>query len=110
MESDHQSVDPDMGLFSDDATGPLILPARLDTSASSDLVTDLKLREKSNLVLEGAQVEFFGAQCLEVLLNAKAYWEQNSKTMEIKDPSPALTKDLRQFGLELQDLQSGDAG
>ena len=56
MESDHQSVDPDMGLFSDDATGPLILPARLDTSASSDLVTDLKLREKSNLGVEGAQV------------------------------------------------------
>ncbi len=74
------------------------LPPVLDLTAAGPLASDLLMRRGSPLVVDGSAVERLGAQCLQVLLAARATWAADGHSFTVEAPSDALAATLAALG------------
>ena len=86
------------------STGSMTLPSELDIKAATPLVAELLSARGSDLVLNAAQIERVGAQCLQVLLSAAATWSADGASLTIEEPSPAFCDAVAVAGLELSNF------
>jgi chemotaxis protein CheX len=76
----------------------IILPANLDLLAAAPLKEQIAGHAGANLVLDGSAVERLGAQCLQVLLAARAKWRAEKNQFRIADPSAVFGEHLQVLG------------
>ena len=67
---------------------PLILAEMLDLPAARPLTSDLLSRRGQDVVIDAHAAQRMGAQCLQVLLAAKAAWALDGHGFEIIGASP----------------------
>ncbi len=85
-------------------TESLELPPVLDLIAAPALLDNLLQRRGQSLVLNGAPVQRLGAQCLQVLVAARAAWAADGQDLRLQDPSEELAASLELMGLSTQEL------
>jgi chemotaxis protein CheX len=76
----------------------IILPANLDLLAASPLKEEIAAQVGNKLVLDGSGVERLGAQCLQVLLAARAKWRAEKNLFSVASPSAVLSEHLQMLG------------
>lgn len=85
-------------------TESLELPPVLDLIAAPSLLDSLLRRRGQNLALGAGQVQRLGAQCLQVLLAARAAWAADGQTLLLQTPSADFTAALELMGLSPEEL------
>ncbi len=78
------------------------LPEVLDLKAAAPLMQTLLERRGSPLLLDGGGVLRLGAQCLQVLLSARASWSADGREFAIIHPSEDLLSALALLGVGLE--------
>ncbi|WP_158744810.1 STAS domain-containing protein [Acidisphaera sp. L21] len=78
--------------------GITALPPVLDLTAAGPLAADLLGRRGAPLMIDGSGVQRLGAQCLQVLMAAKATWAADGNYFSVEAPSDALTETLAALG------------
>jgi chemotaxis protein CheX len=73
---------------SDDTTTPLVLAESLDLTAAAPLAAELLAARGKPAILDASGVQRLGAQCLQVLLAARALWSTDGLPWRVVDPSP----------------------
>jgi chemotaxis protein CheX len=89
---------------SDDAAEALSLPPVLDLVAASALLEAFQARRGTNLRVDGASVQRLGAQCLQVLLAARAAWAADDETLVVENHSEDFLATLELLGVDPQTL------
>lgn len=74
------------------------LPAILDLTAAGPLTAELLGHRGISLMVDGSGVERVGAQCMQVLLAARATWIADGQAFSIDSPSQALTDTAAAIG------------
>ncbi len=74
------------------------LPPVLDLTAAGPLTSDLLMRRGAPLVIDGSAVERLGAQCLQVLLSARATWAADGHSFSVEAPSDVFAATLAALG------------
>ena len=77
---------------------PIVLAETLDLVAATPLATALLARRGQDVVIDGTAVRRLGAQCLQVLLAARATWLADGRSFRITVVSTELAHGLAQFG------------
>ncbi len=72
--------------------GPVTLPETLGLSAARQLTTALLARRGRDVVIDAQATQRLGAQCLQVLLAAKASWAADGHGFAIIGASPDLAE------------------
>ncbi len=90
-------------------TADIRLPARLDTSAAEGLRHALARRAGRPVSLKADNVEHIGGLCLEEILLARRRWAASGTQFSVAGLGAAARADLRAFGLDPDDLNSGGA-
>lgn len=85
----------------------IVLPDRLDTSHAIELFEHLSSQRGKDLNIDASSVELIGGRCLEVLLNAKHFWERDGKSITITATSPDLETNLGWLGFTGDSLATG---
>jgi chemotaxis protein CheX len=75
------------------------LPPVLDLTAASGLLEAFTERRGQVLVVDGAGVQRLGAQCLQVLLAARAAWEADGQTLRVENCSDDFLASLDLMGV-----------
>lgn len=78
----------------------------LDLVAATDLLNVFFEKRGHDLEVEACHVRRLGAQCLQILLSAKATWVEDGCRFEVKDHSEEFIEYLRIMGLHPEDLNS----
>ena len=77
---------------SDDSTAqPLVLADSLDLTAAAPLAAELLAARGSPATLDASGVQRLGAQCLQVLLAARALWSSDGLPWRVVNASPEFT-------------------
>lgn len=84
--------------------GKIKLPAILDMTAASPLKHALLSRRGHDIQIDGADVQRLGAQCLQVLLAARATWDADGHKLLIRNCSTELIAALELFGVAPETL------
>jgi chemotaxis protein CheX len=71
------------------------LPERLDGAAAPALREALLARRGRDLALEAGSVRRLGGLCLQVLLAARATWQEDGHVLRILNPSPEFEETVR---------------
>ncbi len=87
-----------------DAEAVLTLPADLDLRTASALRAAILGRRGADLRVDASGVLHLGAQCLQVLIAARALWEADGHELEIESPSPPFAAALRLLGAAPGDI------
>jgi chemotaxis protein CheX len=82
----------------------LELPPVLDLVAASALLEAFLERRGQALVVDGGGVQRLGAQCLQVLLAARAAWEADDLALEMENCSEDFLATLELLGVAQQTL------
>jgi chemotaxis protein CheX len=77
---------------------PLILVETLDLPAARPLTADLLARRGQDVVIDAQAAQRIGAQCLQVLLAAKATWALDGHGFDITGASPDLVEAIALLG------------
>ncbi|THD59940.1 STAS domain-containing protein [Phenylobacterium sp.] len=78
-----------MTTITDDTTAaPLVLADSLDLTAAAPLAAELLAARGKPATLDASGVQRMGAQCLQVLLAARALWSSDGLPWRVVDPSP----------------------
>lgn len=85
---------------------PLTLPARLDLSAVTQLVTDLRAME-GDIRVDASEVSHLGALCLQALIAASRQAHANGHIFEISGASEKVVGQMQFMGLAPQQLMEG---
>lgn len=72
----------------DSAAAPLVLADSLDLTAAAPLAAALLAARGKPATLDASGVRRLGAQCLQVLLAARALWSSDGLPWRVVDPSP----------------------
>jgi chemotaxis protein CheX len=72
----------------DCADAPLVLADSLDLTAAAPLAATLLAARGKPAILDASGVQRLGAQCLQVLLAARALWSSDGQPWRLIDPSP----------------------
>jgi chemotaxis protein CheX len=72
----------------DPATAPLVLADSLDLTAAAPLTAQLLAARGKPATLDASGVQRLGAQCLQVLLAARALWSSDGLPWRVVDASP----------------------
>ncbi len=75
-----------------------VLPGRMDASTLPDTYADLVQRRGADLDLEASQVDWFGAQALQLILSAFATWREDGFRLRILEPSVIVKAAFEQLG------------
>ena len=89
----------------------VVLADGLDMTAASPLKAQLLAARGSPLSLDASGVRKLGAQCVQVLLAARAQWSGEGLEWRITDPSPEFSEAARLLGcpdLAQADLAEAD--
>jgi chemotaxis protein CheX len=79
-------------------TATLRLNPVLDLNAAGPLAHDLLALRGQDLAVDASAVQRLGAQCLQVLLSAKATWGADSASFTLQAGSPEFIATLAQLG------------
>ena len=84
----------------DDGPGAaiLVLADSLDLTAAAPLAADLLARRGAPAILDASAVRRLGAQCLQVLLAARAAWQADGHAWRVVDPSPEFADNAALMG------------
>lgn len=82
------------------------LPPVLDITAAAPLAGDILAHRGKDLMVNAAQVQRVGGQCLQVLLSAAATWSQDGIDFEVTDASPEFTEALETAGLGMEQISA----
>jgi chemotaxis protein CheX len=77
----------------------LELPPMLDLVAASTLLEAFLHRRGNTLVVDGGAVERLGAQCLQVLLAARAAWAADEQSLRFENGSEEFLATLELLGV-----------
>ncbi len=77
----------------------LPLPARMDSAVAAGLADILRAHLGQPLILDGQAVAHLGGLCLQVLLSFARSCRDSGTPVRLRDPSPALTAALADYGL-----------
>ncbi len=80
------------------AVDEISLPPVLDMIAAGALLEAFLHRRGQRLTLDGGQVQRLGAQCLQVLLAARAAWAADDEALELTNCSEDLRSGLDLLG------------
>lgn len=72
----------------------------LDMKAASALAADLLAARGRNVALDGSAVQRLGAQCLQVMMSARATWDKEGASLQIINPSHDLIEGLELLGVD----------
>jgi chemotaxis protein CheX len=86
------------------ATGTLQLPAILDIQAASPLKEAFLARRGEDLVVDGAEVQRLGAQCLQILLAVRAAWAADGRNLTLENSSAHFISALELLGVAPETL------
>jgi chemotaxis protein CheX len=70
---------------------PLVLADSLDLRAAAPLAASLLAARGNPAILDASGVQRLGAQCLQVLLAARALWSSDGQPWRLIDPSPEFS-------------------
>lgn len=76
----------------------------LDLVSAPNLLNTLLEKRGHNLEVEAGHVRRLGAQCVQVLLSAKATWSEDGFSFTVKDCSEEFVEYLGIMGLAPEDL------
>ena len=76
----------------------LVLASCLDMTAAAPLKAQLLAARGTPLLLDASSVRRLGAQCVQVLLAARAAWSGEGLEWRIEDPSPEFAEAARLMG------------
>jgi len=76
----------------------------LDIGAAGPLAAELLGLRGRDIVIEGRNVAHLGAQCLQVLLAARATWRGDQAAMDVVNPSPEFMQCLNLLGVPPETL------
>ena len=76
----------------------LVLASCLDMTAAAPLKAQLLAARGTPLTLDASNVRRLGAQCLQVLLAARAAWCGDGLEWRVEDPSPEFADAARLMG------------
>ena len=76
----------------------LALPPVLDLTAAGPLASELLARRGGPIMIDGSGVERLGAQCLQVLLSARASWAADGHHFSVEAPSDVFAATLAALG------------
>lgn len=79
----------------------LQLPDILDLRAASPLATSLLAIRGRQLTIDASHVERVGAQCLQVLLSARATWAVDGLSLMVVNPSEAFIEGVETLGVPI---------
>ncbi|MDE8346942.1 MAG: STAS domain-containing protein [Acidocella sp.] len=82
----------------------LRLPKVLDLVAAASLLESFIDRRGSPLVIDGGDVERVGAQCLQILLAARAAWATDNQVLALENCSDDLRAGLVALGTAPESL------
>jgi chemotaxis protein CheX len=82
------------------AEAGLELPPVLDLVAASALLEAFLERRGEPLIVDGASVQRLGAQCLQVLLAARAAWAADAQALSVENGSEEFTATLELLGVD----------
>lgn len=86
---------------------PLQMADKLDLSAASDLMSQLKNRSEDEVVLDFADVKHMGALCLQVLLSAATNAVSENRKIAIVNASDRVVDQLRVMGMTPEMISRG---
>lgn len=75
------------------------LPEILDIRAASPLAAEILGARGRQLTIDASNVQKVGAQCVQVLLSARATWLADGASLTISHPSEALIEALQTLGI-----------
>lgn len=70
----------------------------LDVRAAAPLAAELSARRGQDVTLDASEVRRLGAQCLQVLLAARASWDADGARLRVSEPSDDFTDTLTLLG------------
>lgn len=82
----------------------LELPTILDLVAAPGLLEVLTNRRGEPLSMDAGNVQRLGAQCLQVLLAARAAWAADGQSLVLENPSEDFAATLELLGAAPEDL------
>jgi chemotaxis protein CheX len=85
----------------------LELPSILDLIAAPGLLEAFTTRRGEALAVDAGGVQRLGAQCLQVLLAARAAWAADGMALAVENPSPEFSATLELLGASPEDLTHG---
>jgi chemotaxis protein CheX len=85
------------------------LPEILDLRAASPLATELLAARGQQLTIDGANVQKVGAQCIQVLLSAKATWLADGLYIAVSNPSETLLEALETLGITVAEISEQES-
>ncbi len=90
--------------------GALALPEILDLRAAAPLRAAIAERRGDDLMLDAANVQRLGGQCLQVLLAAQSAWRAEGRGFAVSTPSPAFEEALQTMGAPVFDPPAAVGG
>jgi chemotaxis protein CheX len=87
-------------------TERLELAPVLDLNAAGDLHHDFMARRGRALIIDAGSVQRLGAQCLQILLAAKAAWAADDQKLRLQAVSEEFTAALELLGTTLEELEN----
>jgi chemotaxis protein CheX len=88
------------------AASTVSLAPVLDLNEATALHGKLMALRGKNVAVDASVVERMGAQCVQVLVAAAKFWEQEKYSFKIQSPSGAFTKTLQLIGISIDALQT----
>lgn len=82
-----------------EATQIKLAPA-LDFRAAAPLREELLAQRGKPIVINGADVQRMGGQCIQVLVSAARTWAQDGASFSIVDASPDMDRALGHVGMQ----------
>jgi chemotaxis protein CheX len=86
---------------------PVVLPARLDTSAAITLARALQEHEGKDVLIDASGVDLVGAKAMETLLVAAASWRAAGRSFSIASLPDSARRQLSAMGLDDLTLLEG---
>ena len=81
------------------------LPAVLDLVAAHGLLEAFTVRRGRALTVEAGAVQRLGAQCLQILLAARAAWAADGLELRLENSSPEFSAALELMGVAPAELE-----
>lgn len=85
-------------------TDVLELPAVLDLVAAHGVLEAITARRGQVLTVDAGAVQRLGAQCLQILLAARAAWAADGVELRLENPSPEFSAALELMGVVPDEL------
>lgn len=86
-------------------TDALELPAVLDLVAAHGVLETVAARRGQALTIDASAVQRLGAQCLQILLAARAAWAADGQELKLEKPSEEFSAALELMGVVPEDLE-----